>query len=420
MIRLLHLDWPHLPFRLEAARAKLPELVVIGGQPWEKGSVLDYSPAAGQLGVRRGQPLGEAHKIAPEARFLPGDGPAYESTMGAALEALSAFTPSLESENDFAQVGFGRVLLGIEGLQRLWGDEPRLTHRLMAAVQPLLPGNPRAGIGNTRFGAQVAAVMARRRRSLSKLAPGVEIIPAGAAASEAAYLAPLPIWLLPADEEMNTRLRVLGLSRLGEFAALARSAVLARFGAQGGLLHDLARGLDGRPLRPRRPLERLRAEAEIDPPAEEIEPLRFVLRNLCGVLCEQLAARGAGCGQAVLELQLEYAPAIRFEQVLPEPAAAPELLERLLLARLTADPPQAAVSRLGLELHGSAPAAGQQLGLFTPQLARAAQLDWQLAGLAIRFGPDRLLRARILDPEATVAEQRVEWQRATDAPLWPR
>jgi len=424
MNRILHLDWPHLPYRLEAARASLPELVLIGGQAWQPGSVLDYSPAAARLGVRRGQPLGAAHKLAPEALFLPSDGPAYEGGMGAALEALAAFTPSLEGASELEGEVFGRVLLGIEGLERLWGTEPVLAGRLLEAVEPLLPGTPRLGIGNTRFGAGVAAVVAGRRAGQGRIggsqAAAIEVIPAGDAAREAAYLAPLPVGLLPADDETRGRLRLFGLSRLGQFAALSRSAVVARFGQAGGELHDLARGLDGRPLRPRRPLERLRAEAEIDPPVDELEPLRFVLRNLCGVLCDQLAARGAGCGRAMLELGLEYVPDLRLEQALPEPSASAELLERLLLARLQAAPPAAPVERLALELLGSAPAAGQQLGLFMPQLARAARLDWQLAGLAIRFGADRLLRARIVDPEAVLPEQRVEWQRLTDAPLWPR
>jgi hypothetical protein len=402
-MRLLHLDWPHLPHRIEAGRAAagLPELVVIGGQPWEQGEVLDCSPAAARLGVARGQPLGAAHKLAPEALFLPADIPAYRARLTAALETLAGFTPALEGEDDPAADRFGRLLLGIEGLHRLWGEEAVLAGRVVETLRPLLPGRPRVGIGNTRFGAGVAAVIGRTR---------LEAIPIGDGATEAAYLAPLPIRLLPADAETRERLRGFGLTRIGEFAALARSAVLARFGAPGGTLHDLARGLDGRPLRPRRPIERLRAEAELEPPVEELEPLRFVLRNLCGVLCEQLAARGAGAGEARLMLELEHAAPIMLTQALPEPAAAADLLERLLLARLSASQPTAAVSRLVLELSSTAPAAGQQLHLFTPQLARAGQLDWQLAGLALRFGPDRLLRARILDPEASLAEQRIEFR----------
>ena len=183
------------------------------------------------------------------------------------------------------------------------------------------------------------------------------------------------------------------------------------------MLHDLARGMDGRQLRPRRPVERLRAEAELEPPVENVEPLRFVLRNLCGALCEQLAARGAGATRAILVLELERGQPLLLEQQLPEPAAAPDLLERLLVARLAATPPTAPVTRLTVELRGETVVFGQQLGLFAPQLARAARLDWQLTGLALRFGPDRLLRAQILDPEAIVSEQRVGWSGATADPL---
>jgi hypothetical protein len=234
-------------------------------------------------------------------------------------------------------------------------------------------------------------------------------VPLGDAAVEAAYLAPLSIKLLPADDETRERLKVFGLTQIGQFGALSRSAVIARFGASGGELHDLARGLDGRQLRPRKPIAQLRAEAELEPPVDTLEPLRFLLRNLCQTLCEQLNARGAGATRAILQLDLEpAAQPLILEQALPEPAAAPELLERLLFARLGQSMPAAAVTRLALELRGEQVVAGQQLGLFAPQLARAARLDWQLIGLSLRFGPDRLLRARLLDPEAALVEARSE------------
>lgn len=419
-MRFLYLDWPHLAYWIEAARApsrrsdgtlatrSLDELVVIGGQPWEPGTVLDCSPPAAKLGVSRDQPLGTAHRLVPEAQFVPADRDLYRSRMEAALDALARFTPSLEAEPDPAARTFGQILLGIEGLHRLWGDESTLAARLVEAVEPLLPGAPRIGIGNTRFGAQVAAVVGRGR---------LERIPAGDAAAEARYLAPLSIQLLPADDDARERLRVFGLTRIGEFAALARSAVIARFGEHGGTLHDLARGMDGRALRPRKPIEQLRAHAELDPPVENVEPLRFVLRNLCGALCEQLAARGAGATRATLILEPERGEALRLEQALPEPAAAPDLLERLLVARLSSALPSAAVTRLAVELRGEQVVSGQQLGLFAPQLARAARLDWQLTGLALRFGADRLLRAQIDDPEATVPEERVRWTAATAQPM---
>jgi hypothetical protein len=177
--------------------------------------------------------------------------------------------------------------------------------------------------------------------------------------------------LLPADDDARERLRVFGLTRIGEFADLARSAVIARFGEHGGMLHDLARGMDGRALRPRKPIEQLRAEAELDPPVDNVEPLRFVLRNLCGALCEQLTARGAGATRATLILDVERGEPVRLEQALPEPAAVPELLERLLVARLATSLPAAAVTRLTLELR--------------PR--RTAGLAADRTGIALRCGP---------------------------------
>ncbi|MEP7360266.1 MAG: hypothetical protein ABI744_01675 [Chloroflexota bacterium] len=402
-MRLLYLDWPHLCYRLEAARLELPEaepLVVLGGQPWEPGEVVDCSPAARRLGVERGLPLGTAHRLVPEARFLPARLPTYKRTMEVALDALANFTPSLEAVPSPQERGFGQVLLGIEGLHRLWGDEETLTSRVVDIVARLLPGTPRIGIANSRFGAQVAAVIGQGK---------LERVPIGDAAVEAAYLAPLSIKLLPADDETRERLRGFGLTRIGQFGALSRSAVIARFGAEGGELHDLARGLDGRQLRPRKPIAQLRAEAELEPPVETLEPLRFLLRNMCQALCEQLAARGAGATRALLQLDVEGGNPVLLEQILPEPAAAPELLERLLFARLgSTRMPAAPVTRLAVELRGEQVVAGQQLGLFAPQLARAARLDWQLIGLALRFGQDRLLRARLLDPEAALVEARSE------------
>jgi DNA polymerase IV len=426
-MRLLYLDWPHLPLHLELARHPIDsDLIVLGGHPWEPGVVLDFSTAAGRLGVRRAQPLGSAHNLVPEAVFLPADPDAYRSLFETALEVLGDFTPAIEGEVEPAHPAFGQAFLGIEGLARLWGDEPVLVQRIVAAMAPRLPGAPRAGIGNTRFGAQVAAVTgggsvapsgsAAPRGSTATVGrdalPPLAAIPIGGVEAEAAFLGPLSIGLLPADPETRDRMRLFGLTRIGEFAALDRSAVLARFGRTGGELHDLARGLDGRPLRPRRPVEHLRADAELEPPVEELEALRFVLHHLCGALCEQLSARGAGAARASLVLTLERADPVRYDQALPEPAAVPDLLERLLMARLEQAPPQHPVERLLLQLDGAAPAAGQQLGLFTPQLARAARLDWQLASLAIRFGPDRLLQARLRDPEAALPEERFEWHPA--------
>ena len=421
-MRLLHLAWPHLPLRLaRATSSSLAGPVVLGGQPWDPGIVLDANLEARAFGIRRGLPLGEAHKLAPEAIFLSADPGSFRAAFEAALDALGTFSPAIEGETDPSADGFGTAYLGIEGLERLWGGERRLVERIAAKLDPILPGPPRAGIAATRFGASVAALTARYELPGCRVAfqaiPDERACADGRPGAEAAFLDPLPLDLLPADEEARSRFRLFGLRRIGEFAALPRSAVIARFGEQGGFLHALARGADVRPITPRMFPQRLAAEFELEPPVESREPLRFILRRLLAGLCAQLAARGRSAGAVRLRLVLESNGSHAREPIetvlaLPEPSAEPEAMERLVVGRLESIVFDRAVRRLAVELDRVSMSVGRQLPLFVPQAARAPGLEWQLARLALRFGSQRVRRARIEDPDARLPEERFRWVEA--------
>ena len=230
------------------------------------------------------------------------------------------------------------------------------------------------------------------------------------------FLAPYPARLLTRDADIRARLARFGLRTIGSVAELPRSAVVARFGDEGARLHARARGEETERFRPRRTAERLALALPLDPPAEGLDAVRFVLRRLAATLADQLQARGqaAGLARLIVTHDLAFArrgvpPAIHLEQRLPEPTADAEAIERLLFARLEKAPPPAAVARLELELARVEAATGQQLPMFTPQAARDARLAWQLARLAIAFGTDRVRRVEITDPEAPIAESRWRW-----------
>ena len=230
----------------------------------------------------------------------------------------------------------------------------------------------------------MAAVLAR---------PGTPIlVPPG---DEAGFLAPHPSGLLTPDPDVRARLTRFGLRRIGAVAELDRTALVARFGEEGARIHARAHGVELEPFRPRRAPERLVLGLPIEPAAEDLEPIRFVLHRLAGALTGQLVARGLAASRARLHLDLDLAFALAgtptvldVEQRFPEPTADTEAIERLLFARLERTPPPAAIARLVLELDGTEPAAGQQLPLFTPQAARArpARLAARAAGPDLRGG----------------------------------
>jgi len=460
-MRLLHLAWPTPLIALARSRtgAAMPAIaspdggtataippsgpVVLGGMPWAEGAVLDASPEAQAMGVRRGMSLGSAHRLAPEATFVDADPAADATVAAAALDRLASFSPGVAGTTDPADPAFGSVEVQLDGLERLWGPEPVLVARIGSALAPLLPGRPRAGIGGTRFTAAVAARVgplrgpgadgARRDRvgppdvvgdapdgpGAADGASGVLVARAVEPGGDAAFLAPLPAALLTRDLETRARLARYGLATIGSVAAIPRSALVARFGSDEGVrLHARAIGEETDRFEPRRTPGRLALGLPIDPPTDEIEPLRFVLHRLAGTLGDQVAARGAGAGRAVLRLSLDRsfdagaaarAPDVVVEQRFPEPTSDGEAVERLLLARLEMAPPVAPVSRVELELAEVVPASGRQLTLFTPGADRSARVVWQLARLAIRAGEGVVGRVALDDPDAPLPEGRWHW-----------
>ena len=417
-MRLLHLYRPHLPLELARARASEPfppGPLVLGGRPWDPGPVIDANPEARALGVRRGMPLGSAHRLVPEATFVDPDPDADRATVEAAFEALAAFSPGIAGSTDPLDAAFGLFEVQVDGLEPLWGPEPVLVERLVAALGRALGERDRSGERQRHPGrdrrdplrATVAAVLARPgapdprpARWRGRLPRPASVRPPHPGPGRPGPAHPLR----PAPDRGGRRAgpdprSSPGSARRGRGSTPGRAARSSSRSGRAG------------------PRSAFGSALPIEPPVEDLEPLRFVLHRLAAALTGQLVARGLAASRARLHLDLDLAfaragtsPIVDVEQRFPEPTADAEAIERLLFARLERTPPPAAVARLALELDGTAPAAGQQLPLFTPQAARGARLDWQLARLALTFGEDRVRRVDVTDPEAPLPETRWAWR----------
>ena len=84
---------------------------------------MDADPLARALGVRRGIPLGSAHRLAPEATFLDLAPDPDRDALEAACERLAIFSPGIAGTSDVVDPAFGRIAVHVDGLVRLWGVE---------------------------------------------------------------------------------------------------------------------------------------------------------------------------------------------------------------------------------------------------------------------------------------------------------
>lgn len=331
----------------------------------------------------------------------------------AMLDRLDDLSPRVEA------VDRGVALLDVTGLGPALGDagdERRIAARAVALVREIAPLPVRAGTGENRWLAVLAARLALAARPDPATPAAFHAIPSGPAAREA--LAVLPLDLLPADPATRQRFALFGLTAMGELAALPRSAVGAQFGAEGERLQALARGEDPRPLVPRRRPERLTRRVAFEPPMEGIGGTALVLRRCCAELCDALRTRHLAPGRASVELALEDAPPLGVSLAFPEPALEPDWIARLLIGRLEtavrsrrlhgpdgADEEPRVVA-IGLALDRLSDPASRQLPAFAAQAGRWEELRWSLQRLTMRFGEGRLWRASHDRPSASLPEHR--------------
>jgi hypothetical protein len=332
----------------------------------------------------------------PELRAPDADPSPFEPM----LDALDDLSPRIEA------VDLGVALVDITGLGPMWGPERRIAARAVMLARGVAPLAVRAGIGDNRWMAALAARLARFERAEA---------PAAFRILERDELPELPLTLLPGDTAMRQRFVLFGLTQMRQLAELPRSAVGAQFGAAGERLQALARGHDPRPLVPRRRPERVEAGTAFEPPIDGIGAVGLTLRRLSAELCDRLAERRLAPGRAVVTLRLEDAPSLRVAQPFPQPALEPDWIARLLLSRMEAaararhgveEAMEPRVASVHLAFDRLADPASRQLPAFEVRAGRWEELRWSLERIRHRFGSGRLWRASVERPRAALPEHR--------------
>ncbi|HEX3549742.1 MAG TPA: DNA polymerase Y family protein [Candidatus Elarobacter sp.] len=350
----------------------------------ERGRVVDCTLTAAALGVRRGMTLVQAQAVATEARTVFDDPAAGARVWSEVLDALDAASPVVED------AGLGRAFVDMRGIA---GDPSAWLRAVRAALagvdRDLANGGAsciRTALGPNRFVAHAAAW-----RADGTVCDG----------DTAAFLAPLPLELLAPDESeldanVRERLRLLGVTTLGALAALPHGPFVRRFGPEAARWHDLARGVDDRPLKPRARSVRVDRALYGEGEASSEEQVLFALRTLAGWVVDDLCAAGKRAGRLVLRLDCEDGESRELVTRVAQPTAVPSTLFDLLRARLEGVVLTAPVVGLRLAAEELA-SGGVALSLFSASDPDPDVLGVVLARLDAALGEGHALRARVVD-----------------------
>ena len=369
--------------------ARLP--IGLGRSPQDLGTVRACSFEAAAAGVVPGMALRRALALCPNAAFLPyreADAEAEANRLASLVEAQSPAVETIEP---------GHLHVDVDGLARLTGQDDASYLADLALSARAATGLPvRLAGAATVFAAHAAACCAPEGSAV--------VVPPG---HERAFLARLPVEVLPVPAEMHQRLRLFGLASLGDVARLPFSAMQAQFGRDGARAWRLAHGHDDEQIVPRRDEVRVVEELELPAPAVTWEPLVAATRDLLQRALNRHEAQGHSLRRLNWELGLENGEVMPRRVVFREPTADLARMLFVIRAKIERLELPAPGTWVRVTLSGLCSEYGHQAALWQSGPRRRRELEDAIAQLTARTGEPQVYRIVEVQPWSRIPERQL-------------
>jgi protein ImuB len=369
------MDWPAVA---AAAAAGLPPTVPVAVTLANR--IIACSASARAAGVRRGLRRRESQARCPELHVVTAD-PARDARH---FEDVTAAVDDLVPRAEVLRPGL--LVLPVRGAARYFGSEQAAAERLVDAVAAA-GAECQAGIADQLPTAVFAA------RAGRVVEPGKDALFLSALSIR--QLATEPSLAAPGREDLADLLWRMGIRNIGQFAALSRSDVSSRFGADAVAAHRFARGEPTRGPSGREPPQELDAVMNCDPPIDRVDAAAFAGRSLAGNLHRSLEALGVGCTRlaihAVTANGQELERVWRCAEPLTEDATADRVrwqLDGWLNKRNPNDRPTAPVTLIRLRPVEVVSAEALQLPLWGPPVKMTDSAYRALVRVQGLLGPE--------------------------------
>jgi protein ImuB len=265
-------------------------------------------------GVRRGQRRRDAQSRCPDLELLT----ANDDRDARAFEPVLATVEELRPGVAALRPG----LLAVRAPGSWFGTEANAAATVCQALVEAGVWDLRLGIADDLFTAEQAA----RTADLQAW----EVVPPG---GSSAFLRSLPVHVLEGDgpqgREVVSLLQRLGLTTLGDLAALPGEAVEHRLGRYGASVWRRARGEDPALFAARTPPPELEAEVGFEPPLDSVEAITFSVRTTAERFLAQLARHQLVVTGVRIEAESEGGVCSRRTWLHPRHFGARDLVDRV-------------------------------------------------------------------------------------------
>ncbi len=277
-LSILHVDmdafYASIEVRDDPSLAGKP--VAVGGPADGRGVISAASYPARAFGVRSAMPTAQARALCPSLIVLPANLEKYTAVSREIMEIFRSFTPLVEP------LSLDEAFLDVAGCELLFGDAVEIGRAIKREILRRTGLVASVGVASSKFLAKLASDMDKP--------DGFRVIRPEEALD---VLRPLPVSkIFGVGERTAKRLEAMGVRTIGELAAQSREEVMARFGATGAWIHDLAHGIDARRVTPRREEKSYSLERTFPKDVAQRDELRLRLFEFCEELGWRLRERG--------------------------------------------------------------------------------------------------------------------------------
>ena len=355
-----------------------PVVVGVGGRS-DRGVVSAASYEARTFGIHSAMPLRTAARLCPSAVFVPVDGRKYGAVSKQVMEILRRYTPAVE------QISIDEAFLDVAGSEALHGTPTEMARSIKSAVHDELQLRVSVGVATTKLVAKVASDLEKP--------DGLVVVAAG---TEAGFLAPLPISRLwGVGAKTASILAEFGVRTVGDLAALPDDLLARRFGRQGPLLAQRARGIDASPVSAGDPARSVSHEHTFDVDTADQEVLERTLLALSEGVASRLRAGGVKARTIAVKVRDSSFHTISRQRTLAEPT---DQTEDVFAAALELARPQLKGVRVRLLGVGASQLGhGEQMGLFAAEDERRRKATEAADAIRKRYGSQAIRRARLID-----------------------
>ena len=288
---LAHLDLD--AFFAAVEELESPELrekpLIVGGDPHGRGVVSTANYVARRFGIHSAMSSAEALRRCPQAVFVQPRHALYRQYSRAVWDTIGEIVPRIE------RTGMDEGYLDLGTVARDFVEARAVSSAIQTSVRATTSLTCSLGVSTSKV---VSKIASDRRKP-----GGITVVPPG---TEARFLAPLPVRLLPGvGPRAEERLRGAGIDTIGGLAALSDVELKAVIhGSLGPLLRDRARGIDPRDLELELEQVSVSAEDTFARDVSEREVLHAEIRRLAELVSQRL--RSSGLSGRTVTAKLRY------------------------------------------------------------------------------------------------------------------